>query len=170
MRGGGGVILLAIDPGPVESAFVVWNGSDIGEYGKVSNAEMLSMCQDHGEACVIEMIASYGMPVGAEVFETCVWIGRFMEAFGGADRLTRIQVKSHLCHSARAKDGNVRQAVIDRLGSPGTKRSPGATYGISGDCWQALALALTWWDMHHPATVVEAFQGRPEPVREERPF
>jgi hypothetical protein len=144
------VILLAIDPGPVESAYVFMRDGKVGEFGKVPNCELLdALREDLGSTqLVIEMIASYGMPVGAEVFETCVWIGRFMESFGAdrCDRLTRVAIKSHLCHSAKAKDGNIRQALIDRLGPPGTKKSPGETYGISGDVWSALAVAVTWMD------------------------
>ena len=55
----------------------------------------------------------------------------------------RQDVKQFLCHSARAKDGNIRQAIIDRLGPPGVKSAPGVTYGISKHLWSALAVALT---------------------------
>ena len=54
----------------------------------------------------------------------------------------------HLCGSAKAKDSNIRQAIIDRYGGDpkrciGTKKAPGPLYGISADQWAALALALT---------------------------
>ncbi len=145
--------IIAIDPGPDQSAYIVTAGEKPISFGKVSNGalvELLQQAQDT-DRCVIEMIASYGMPVGCEVFETCVWIGRFMEIFGAdrCERITRIGVKSHLCHSAKAKDGNIRQALIDRLGAPGTKQRPGVTYGISGDVWAALAVAVTWRDQQH---------------------
>ena len=144
--------LLAIDPGPQESAWVLWDG-EIRLKDKVPNERLLTMLRGGGDPrdrCAIEMIAHYGtgMPAGAEVFDTCVWIGRFMQAFG-ADRTTlvkRHEVKTHLCGSQRAKDGNIRQALIDRLGPQGTKRAPGRTYGVSGDVWSALAVAVTWWD------------------------
>lgn len=144
-------MLLAIDPGTIESAYIVRDGHATIEAGKISNDAMLMYCwgfRPTGGECCIEMIASYGMPVGAEVFETCVWIGRFLEAVGPehCHRLPRLKVKLHLCGSARAKDGNIRQAIIDRLGPPGTKKQPGGTYGISGDVWAALALALAWED------------------------
>jgi hypothetical protein len=145
------MIILAIDPGPEESAYLVFVSGAIRRHGKVSNADLSKFIRDDGrgmDQCCIEMIASYGMPVGREVFETCVWIGRFMENFGvdRCHRLTRIEIKSHLCHSAKAKDSNIRQALIDRLGPPGTRKAPGATYGISGDCWSALAVAVCWTD------------------------
>jgi hypothetical protein len=90
----------------------------------------------------IEMIASYGLPVGREVFETCLWIGRFMERLDKPTRLIyRKDVKLHLCNSPRAKDGNVRQALVDKYGKPGTKKNPGKLYGISGHLWAALAVA-----------------------------
>jgi hypothetical protein len=145
--------LLAIDPGPVMSAWVMLRDGKIAEFDKVWNQSLLGEIQRRApDRCAIEMIASFGMPVGREVFETCVWIGRFMEAFGAdrCDRLTRIEIKSHLCHSAKAKDANIRQALIDRLGPPGTKKAPGGTYGISGDVWSALAVAVTWMDKHAP--------------------
>ena len=144
--------IVAIDPGPVESAWVMVYSGKVTSFGKGPNQEVLSAIRklDTIDRCVIEMIASYGMPVGAEVFETCVWIGRFMQAFGAerCDRLTRVAIKSHLCHSAKAKDGNIRQAIIDRLGSVGTKKFKGPCYGISGDVWQALACGITWMDLN----------------------
>jgi hypothetical protein len=113
-----------------------------------------------GVRVVIEMVACYGMPVGAEVFETCVWIGRYLEALGpnsvvdGYERVCRMKrqaVKLHLCHSNKANDATIRQALIDRFGPTkleaiGNKAAPGPLYGVKADVWAALALAVTHWD------------------------
>ena len=76
----------------------------------------------------IEMIASYGMAVGKEVFETCVWIGRFKEIaeFNNikVEYIYRKDEKMNICHSMKAKDSNIRQALIDRFGEVGTKKNP----------------------------------------------
>jgi len=101
---------------------------------------------------VIEQIAAMGMAVGAEVFETCFWSGRFAEAWGGSfERLKRHEIKMHLCGNMRAKDANIRVALMDRFGgsqSVGKKKTPGPLYGIAGDQWSALAVAVTWFDAH----------------------
>lgn len=77
----------------------------------------------------IEMVASYGMPVGETVFETCVWIGRFIEhlnrfAIKDYFKIYRKDEKMNICHSMKAKDSNIRQALIDRFGEVGTKKNP----------------------------------------------
>lgn len=149
--------VLAIDPGSELSAFVRYDGL-IRQHGKVENGAVLETLYatrigptptfDH---VAIEMIASYGMSVGKTVFETCVWIGRFLEAWSGPYTLVyRREVKIHLCHTAQSKDANVREALLDRWGGKvaaiGTKKAPGPLHGISSDQWSALAVAVTWWD------------------------
>ena len=145
--------VLAIDPGTSNSAYVVWDGKTILAKGKVSNADMLDITRRWKPGRVaIERIASYGMPVGEEIFTTVLWAGRFLEAasVGGSSvtLIYRRQVKMHLCGTATAKDGNIRQRLIDLLGAPGTKKAPGVTYGVSSDIWAALAVAVTYWELY----------------------
>jgi len=150
--------ILAIDPGTTESGWVILEDGVPIEFGKNNNEYVLErvygkhLAPTLATRMAIEMVASYGMPVGAEVFETCVWAGRFIEAWGGGEeRVYRRDVKLHLCGQARAKDANIRQALIDRFGpgkdaAIGRKDTPGPCYGISGDVWAALALAVTVHD------------------------
>jgi hypothetical protein len=146
------VNLFAIDPGNTQSAFVVYDTETQHpiEWSKIPNHDMLDMLDSiNFDALAVEMIASYGMAVGKEVFDTCVWIGRFVERWGEEFRLVyRAEVKLYLTHSRRAKDANVRQALIDRYGpgkdvAIGKKASPGPLYGMAGDCWSALGVAVT---------------------------
>ncbi len=144
--------IIAIDPGDKMSAGVCYDQICRSVVGSIyaDNSEVLGWMwqQDPSQILAIEMIASYGMSVGKEVFETCVWIGRFLQAWGGPTQLVyRRDVKLHLCGSARAKDGNIRQALLDKFGGAGacgTKKARGPLYGISGDKWAALAIAVTW--------------------------
>jgi hypothetical protein len=143
--------VLAIDPGPVESAYVRLECGEITASGKLPN-EVLLFCLAPADVLAIEMIASYGMPVGAEVFQTCVWVGRFVETWAPKPHrlIYRKDVKLHLCNSPRANDATVRQALIDRFGGKekaiGNKRAKGPLYGIKGDAWQALAVGVYFAD------------------------
>jgi hypothetical protein len=103
---------------------------------------------------VVEMIACYGQRVGREVFETCVWIGKFMSAWqtrtiAEPARLVRRDVKMELCATNRANDADIRGALIDLYGpgkakAVGLKASPGPLYGFKKDMWAALAVAVTF--------------------------
>lgn len=149
--------IFCVDPGPEFSAFVAYDGTRPVWFDKVANEDLLKNIEARRgmngcEALVIEQIAAMGMAVGAEVFETCFWSGRFAQAWdGGFDRVKRHEVKMHLCGNMKAKDANIRQAIIDRYGpgkekAIGKKKSPGPLFGVSGDCWAALAVAITWWE------------------------
>lgn len=142
-------MILAIDPGPEKSAFLAWDGTAVQEKGLVTNGEIRASLGHWKHyylplMIAVEMVQSFGMPVGKEVFETCVNIGRIVElCYPKPVRLVyRKDIKLHLCGSARAKDSNIRQALIDRVGPQGRKHSPGPTYGLAKHDWAALAIAI----------------------------
>jgi len=148
--------ILAIDPGNTKSGYAVidsitYEPIATGIKENYTLREMIRTGQfanvDH---VAIEMVASYGMAVGREVFETCVWIGRFQEIFNAPEGnlVYRRVVKIHHCGSVKAKDANITQALVDRFASgvpnhgKGSKASPGWFYGFKADIWQAYALAV----------------------------
>jgi hypothetical protein len=157
-------VILAIDPGPKESAYVVLN-KDLKpiRFGKVSNEELLSDLRmdihqriadfsiDH---FAIEMVAFYGMSVGKEVFDTVFWIGRFWQVMEEYTRafVYRKDVKVNLCGTVRAKDTNIRQALIDRFGPVGNKSNKGWFYGVKADIWSAIAVGVTYADKRRALT------------------
>lgn len=145
-------MIIGIDPGPREFAWVLWDGSRVVECGDQPNGVLLRPADEYDVA--IEWIESFGMAVGREVFETVFSIGR-MAAMKDVRLVPRRDVKLHICRSAKAKDGNIRQALIDRFGPTGTKKNPGPLFGISNHRWAALAVAVTAFDLactDHEAT------------------
>lgn len=141
---------LAIDPGPAESAWLILNGGQPAKFGKFKNEDVLGSIAFGDFSCtelVVEQVSSFGMPVGAEVFETVYWTGRFVQAWRYKfHRIKRHEVKMHLCQNMRAKDANIRQALIDRFGGKAQTKKGGVLHGISKDVWSALAIAVTFAD------------------------
>jgi hypothetical protein len=152
-------MLVYIDPGNIDSAFVIVDLSTFKPvlFGKVENEKLLSdipsFIADYKiEYVGIEMIANLGLSVGKSVFDTVFWIGRFWEKINyfkpiqikDMQLIYRHEEKMHICHSMRAKDGNIRQALIDRFGEVGVKAKPGFFYGFKADIWAAYAVCLTY--------------------------
>jgi hypothetical protein len=149
------ITLIGVDPGNTESAYVAMAGTKIDSFGKIANRDLLNRLDylrlqgDALTVLAVERVASYGKPVGFDVFDTVEWIGRFIERWGGLyTRIMRATVKAAVCGDARAKDANVRAALLDRWGGKvaavGNAKAPGPLHGISKDVWSALAVVVTY--------------------------
>ena len=154
------MMLLAIDPGTTESAYCLMDEQcSVIDKGKVPNDALLRYIWtkhkqiDH---IVVEMIASYGMAVGAEVFETCTMIGQIERTADikgiPRSRVFRMDEKMAICHSSKANDANIRRALIDRFAKHdlqrgvGKKDNPDHFYGFKKDIWAAFAVGVTYLD------------------------
>lgn len=159
--------IFGIDPGTTQSAWVLYelNENRLVEFGVDNNRKVLGeiyWCADVGMAdhLVIEQIKSYGMVIGDSLLETCLWSGRFIEAWcslaleSRSWLLPRKSVVTQICGDPRGKDKNVRQALLDRFGGRekaiGTKACPGPLFGVKRDIWASLALVLAWAELNPP--------------------
>jgi len=145
--------VLGIDPGLSQSAVVGWDGLSIERIGIIENNLLLSRLKTFSKFHVaIETMQCFGMAVGQSVLDTAIWVGRFIQECERWKILWstvfRKDIKLHLCHTTRAKDSNVRQALVNRFGEKGTKKNPGLTYGLKGDMWSAFAISVYQFDMN----------------------
>lgn len=157
--------LLCIDPGPDKSGAVIFHPEklevlffchDLGNQTLLNLIESYCECDNplKSDKMVFEMVSSYGKPVGMSIFNTVLWSGMFMHAFGreNVNALYNCNIRMELCGTARVGESNIRQAVIDHF--PGTgggktpqigiKKAPGPLFGMKSHAWSALAVGLAW--------------------------
>lgn len=116
--------LLSIDPGNRESGYVLLEGGSPDQFAKLPNEELLRLVWDeiNADVLVVEFPVARGMPASNELFQTVFWIGRFVQAWIEREPdaewhpVDRKDVKLAICEDPRAKDANIRQALIDRYG------------------------------------------------------
>lgn len=143
------------------SAYVVGDGYTPITFAKIDNNELLALIPTLIEKyCIeesaIEMISSYGARVGKEVFETCVWIGRFHEVITRSgstlEYIYRKDIKKNICGTSKSKDADVRSALIRRFAKhdlkngKGTKDNKDTFYGVKADVWSAIAVLTHYLD------------------------
>lgn len=120
---------IAIDPGNIGSGWVVWRGDEAAlgglrlvQHVRTTNTVLRRFLGRHANlhsACHLQIEAPRpsGMAVGAETMEMMIQMGRILQMWRGPwTYVFRMPVKVHLCGSAKAKDGNVIQAIKDRFG------------------------------------------------------
>lgn len=160
-------IVIGIDPGPEESAYILWDGKRIYEKGNSPNLDLLAALEDPSrhfnivppDYCAIEQLRGFGIMASNGLFDTCHWTGRFLQAFGDhrTTLIPRKDVAKHICaNSGASHDKFIREALVTRFGGTeqaaiGRKATPGLLYGVSGHLWPAFAVAVTWWDQHQHA-------------------
>ena len=162
------MIILAVDPGPQKCGAVIydkdkkrvlqaWKARPVGEL-----LDDITLLVKSGEVHVVacERVQSYGIS-GSSLLYTAETFGRVREraTLAGASwvYMTRRDVLLwlDLLGSPGNRDAAVRARMIEMHGGErslaiGTKRAPGALYGVTSHAWQALGLAVAVAATMHP--------------------
>lgn len=138
------MIAYGLDPGSTQSAFIGWDGHAYSSGHFLANDTLLDLLRTSPLAGVtlgIEQVRGMGMYAGNELFDTCIWTGRFMEAaqHSGATVLLvpRKTVITAIVGIAAAGDKELKAALRAKYGA--------ALDGLRGKeashLWSALGVA-----------------------------
>lgn len=145
--------ILGIDPGPTTSGVVLFDteeGRVLMADGACKTEGVLEIVRTGGlhEQIACERIEAMYAHVGKDTVRTIEYTGRLQEAAYGLGTpfwaKSPQDIKKLVCGTAAAKDGAVRQALLDQVGLQGRKADPGPTYGVSKHAWRALAAAYAF--------------------------
>lgn len=154
-------LIIGIDPGTKQSAYVEWDGGYITNCGTEPNPKVIHYLRSiDRRACVVfESVVSYGMPIGADVLQTVFWTGRLFQVARDTvgptqvSRLPRRAVKKHLQLPMSARDKDVKAALIRTL-----ERHPIDWHNLRSHQFSALALAVTWWNTERERQPLKALR------------
>jgi len=169
---------LAVDPGTTESAYVVMHEDySTSAHAKVPNQQLLNLINEgEFQELVIECMESRAPTdkrgnqsvIGWTTYETCYWIGRFMEAASRRGmpvyRVMRTEEKSRIIPTKKNRlpplpppvpdstDGKIRHGLIARFAKFDKKNGKGRAgcrdtfYGFKADEWSAFAVGVVHLD------------------------
>ena len=176
---------LTVDPGTTQSAYCgMREDYSLITAAKVDNDKLMQLINLGGyDALVIECMEARTLNVkklkpgerplppqkiGDETYETCIWIGRFMEAAIRRNmvvyRVGRSEERKRLIPSKKngleplpepvpkSVDAQIRLSLIrrfakhDKVTGKGKKASPDVFYGFKTDMWNAFAVGVVHLD------------------------
>lgn len=163
--------LLAVDPGTNKSAYCMMTESCMPiSAGDVDNDTVLRLVEEgEYDRMAIECMESRaGAMIGKSTYETCIWIGRFMQVAmqrgKPVAKVYRSEEKSLLIPSKKNKlpplpegigattDAKIRASLIakyakhDKKNGKGTRHDKDVFYGFQGDMWAAFAVGVVHLD------------------------
>ena len=171
--------IIGIDAGNNHSALVVYapqcpkildyaleSNEDIAMRLKALRNENTGGSGPNRTRLVLEMVKSYGSPLGDSILETVFWIGRFVQIWTDTanmsyDLVPRKTIVNALIGHSQGGDSAVRQSLINYFANRGLygpqgesfeagsdpkslTRKGGPLYGIKKDLWAALAVCVSY--------------------------
>ena len=141
------VLILGVDPGPVESALVIIDTDyNVKRHFYGDNLDVASIIVEYDSLnnhLVCEFIQSYGNITGKSTFFTCKTVGQYEGFWNDPETFfiyARPTIKGGLVGSvSKVKDKHIRNALRQRFGES-RKGSP--LEGITKHKWAALAVAV----------------------------
>lgn len=143
--------IMGIDPGPEQSASVIWDtqtkrilGHSQAENSLFKVGIKIAWMDGMFDVCAIEDVSYYGKVLNRSTFDTLKMIGRLQEILEPYSALVEYpSIAYHFCNSRRGvKTSQINKVLEDRYGGKGIKKAPGPLYGIKEHEWSALAVAV----------------------------
>lgn len=137
--------ILAVDPAPEESAWVMWDTETHDFYGArmgldlVGDIVLWPFLGPRVDICAIEFPQSYGVNAGLSLFLTAFEAGRVARSLEISTEIRlygRPAVKGQI---GGKNDSEIRKSLMMRHGEA---KKGQKLYGVKKDIWAALALAV----------------------------
>ncbi len=140
--------VIGLDPGSEHSCFVLWDGKKILDKGILPNERLLQKLGYAWRDSILTIESMVHVTMGGKsIVDTLLWAGRFYQVWQGEKEFVPVHVVRKALGAQN--DPGIRAVLIQRFGEPGTKESPGFTYGLQGrgyHFWRAFSVAVAHMD------------------------